>query len=156
MAEHVNDIGRGDAPDRDLWQYAPSHPAGMVRTADRADRLDGRARQPVHRAALTTAQPVTYSLRSSPGCRLRGCDCQLDGGRDDPEPDMEILVPTRNPPRHPRPNPRRHRCINNQQSTPTEPELPKPTTPLQSSNRALTTRTGPPNNLSHKTIRPQL
>ncbi len=30
LAEHVNDIGRGDAPDRELWQYALDHAAAIV------------------------------------------------------------------------------------------------------------------------------
>jgi len=30
LAEHVNDIGRGDAPDRELWQYALDHDAVIV------------------------------------------------------------------------------------------------------------------------------
>lgn len=29
-AEHVNDIGLGDAPDRDLWRYALDHDAVIV------------------------------------------------------------------------------------------------------------------------------
>lgn len=29
-AEHVNDIGRGDAPDRELWRYALDHDAVIV------------------------------------------------------------------------------------------------------------------------------
>lgn len=29
-AEHVNDIGPGDAPDRELWQYALDHQAVIV------------------------------------------------------------------------------------------------------------------------------
>lgn len=30
VAEHVNDIGRGDAPDRELWRYAVEHEAVIV------------------------------------------------------------------------------------------------------------------------------
>jgi predicted nuclease of predicted toxin-antitoxin system len=30
QAEHVHDIGRGDAPDRELWQYALDHDAVIV------------------------------------------------------------------------------------------------------------------------------
>lgn len=30
QAEHVYDIGRGDAPDRELWQYALDHDAVIV------------------------------------------------------------------------------------------------------------------------------
>ena len=30
VAEHVTDIGPGDAPDRDLWRYALDHQAALV------------------------------------------------------------------------------------------------------------------------------
>jgi predicted nuclease of predicted toxin-antitoxin system len=30
QAEHVSDIGRGDAPDRELWHYAVEHDAVLV------------------------------------------------------------------------------------------------------------------------------
>lgn len=30
IAEHVTDVARGDAPDRELWEYAKQHDAALV------------------------------------------------------------------------------------------------------------------------------
>ncbi len=41
VAEHITDIGPGDAPDRDLWRYALAHQAVIVtKDEDFAARLD--------------------------------------------------------------------------------------------------------------------
>ena len=55
VAEHVNDIGPGDAPDGDLWRYALQHGAvivtkdedfsDMALLADRAPAMAQHARE---------------------------------------------------------------------------------------------------------------
>lgn len=39
VAEHITDIGPGDAPDRDLWHYALAHQAVIVTMVEAGDRL---------------------------------------------------------------------------------------------------------------------
>lgn len=48
VAEHVYDIGLGDAPDRDLWDYALAHGAALVtKDGDFPDMLPLSGTSPV-------------------------------------------------------------------------------------------------------------
>jgi predicted nuclease of predicted toxin-antitoxin system len=78
VAEHVNDIGLGDAPDSDLWRYALEHDAVIVtRDEDFADRLavrnDGPSVVWIRVASAPTRDAPAATSRQTFGSTARRC-----------------------------------------------------------------------------------